>query len=458
MNRNSTLALAAQQSVCIDLPGETVRCWRSTDKVQVILRKHRDVIFDLKSSSERKYTVESTGSDFYHADKKKLIAGGGRQRVLFNDGERLHLWISREFKGYLLLKSDGKLLMRIAPEDLDAKEYGGLPSSKPDPIVVSIGELVQDSPAHKERPLVKLHGRKPHEPRPHSFPAAAPVDSEDHPLVCVIDGDIKGAPKAVIEAIDRGGGKPGPRDLDLGDVATRDWILGQLVGSVGYVSDNWSWLRESIDDKTRKGFKLVSAKIHYVRGQARFYFSGYSKHNKFFGPGGFGSGHERVMTIFAGAGDVTTVIKSTAKGVFDAFKGYALISFVFGNVTSFLEWRADASKDGYDLFASVIMNAVKTVLVAVIVAPVVAGIAGAIVFGSEAGVAVIAVGALCLGFGVIASFGVEAVDKKLGKIIGGGKNNGGLSEILAEKMRQNVKGNWDYLKKKLLWDYAEIPF
>lgn len=66
-------ANAKPQTVCIDLPGESVQCWRSTDKVQVILKKHRDVIFELSLAQEKKYTVESTGSDFYNANKKKLL-------------------------------------------------------------------------------------------------------------------------------------------------------------------------------------------------------------------------------------------------------------------------------------------------------------------------------------------------------------------------------------------------
>src|SRR5690349_16195613 len=120
------------QLVCIDLPGESVECWRSTDKAKVILRKHRDIIFDLKISSEKKYSVESTGSDFYNSDKKKLVAGSGKQRVLFCDGERLHLWVARDFKGELLLKSGTQLLMRIDPGRIDGKQYGAEPSIKPD--------------------------------------------------------------------------------------------------------------------------------------------------------------------------------------------------------------------------------------------------------------------------------------------------------------------------------------
>ena len=103
------------QEICIDLPGEDVRCWRSADNIKVILRKHRDVIFDLKLGDNKTYTVQATESDFYNARDKKLVFAKRREVVTFKDGERLHLWVTRGFKGSLLLKSEGKVLMRVEP-------------------------------------------------------------------------------------------------------------------------------------------------------------------------------------------------------------------------------------------------------------------------------------------------------------------------------------------------------
>jgi hypothetical protein len=36
-------------------------------------------------------------------------------------------------------------------------------------------------------------------------------------------------------------------------------------------------------------------------------------------------------------------------------------------------------------------------------------------------------------------------------------NKDGLSAVLAERMRQNLLYHWNYLKRKVLWDYEEIP-
>lgn len=60
----STGSARATQEICTDLPGESVQCWRSSDKVKVVLRKHCDVIFDVNLKKDAIYTVEST-SEFY---------------------------------------------------------------------------------------------------------------------------------------------------------------------------------------------------------------------------------------------------------------------------------------------------------------------------------------------------------------------------------------------------------
>jgi hypothetical protein len=86
------------QTECIDLPGETVRCWRSADNIKIVLRKHRDVIFDIKQGDNKVYTVQATDSDFYNSRDKKLIYAKQNGTVTFKDGERLVLrlmsWIN----------------------------------------------------------------------------------------------------------------------------------------------------------------------------------------------------------------------------------------------------------------------------------------------------------------------------------------------------------------------------
>lgn len=445
---------AKPQIVCIDLPGESVQCWRSTDKVQVVLKKHRDIIFDLKLGGRGTYTVESTGSDFYNADKKKLIAGAGKQRVMFDDGERLHLWIARDFTGELLLKSAGKLMMRLDPAKLDSQRYDNDPKTKPIPIVIALGV---PSPNSSLRTAETTKARNLDVSFRPVQPAAAPVE-EGCTIVCVVDGNIEGIPADIWAKIKSGGGNSGLVDLDPNDVTTRNWLLGQIAGAGAYVGDNWDWLKESIDGKTHNGFRLVKAKIHYVKGKARYYFSGYSKANNAFGPGGFGAGHERVLSIFSGAGNMSSALKSVAKGVGGSIKGNALVAFIFGSVSSLAEWKEDISKDGYDLSAALLMNLVKSLIVAALTAGIVALLVTIAMFALGVSLSVLAVGAATVAVGVGISYGVDVLDKKLGRMAGGIENNDGLSSILAKYLRENIQGNWDFLKDKKFWDYKEEWF
>lgn len=50
---------ADTQQVCIDLPGEEIRCYIYKPKLEIMLRKHRDVIFDIEMFKGMQYTVEA---------------------------------------------------------------------------------------------------------------------------------------------------------------------------------------------------------------------------------------------------------------------------------------------------------------------------------------------------------------------------------------------------------------
>lgn len=442
------------QKVCIDLPGEMVQCWRSTDNIQVVLRKHRDVIFELKLARDNTYTVESDGSDFYNANEKKLISGRSVARVSFNDGERLHLWIARDFKGQLLLKSAGKVMLKLDPERLDTHQYDDKPTIKPIPIIIALGVPSMAHSGQTNDRTNKLKAADAGNFVSNTRPMAAPVD-EDCALVCVLNGDLKGIPADVWKGLKDGGGQSGLVNLDPNDIATRNWLLGQLAGAAAYVGDNWDWLKASLDGKTHTGFKLVKAKIHYVRGKATYYFSGYSKHNKVFGPGGFGPGHDRIISIFGGAGSANSAFKATATGIAGTFKGNALVSFIFGSATALAEWKGDASKDGYDLTASLLTTLVKSILSAAVTVIIVTCLIMIVMFIFGAGVSVMAIGVLTLTVGVAVNYGMDALDKKLGRVVMGQSHQDGLSAVMAEHMRRSVHYHWYYLKKKLLWNYEE---
>lgn len=451
------------QEVCIDLPGDTVQCWRSSDHIKIILRKHRDVIFAVNLGAGKIYTIESDESPFYNTREKKIVNPKSKDVLSFKDGERLHLWITRDFKGAITLKSNGKLLMRVEPNKVDRTAYDNDPKTKAAPIIINLGGSISKmssipgvtpvSPAGLEKTGLQKYMTT-------STAASAAVD--ECSVICVVDGTLKDAPKVVLDHFKTGGGESGLVDIDPNDVATRNWLYGQLAGTAAYVADNWSWLRASLDARTSKGFQLVKVKVVGSAKKLRFYFSGYSKYNNIFGPGGFGPRNERIMNILAGAGRTSSTFSATLKGVIGTFKGNALVSLIFGSATAIVEWKADAQKDGYDLASALLMSIIKAVVVAALTVLVVAAFVMLIFAAGAAAVPVIVVGAVTVAAGFVINYAVEAGDKALGRLATGNEKNGdGLSSALTPYLRKaatEIEETWDYLMKKFPNDYKELLF
>lgn len=463
---------ADTQQVCIDLPGEDVRCVVHKPKLEIMLRKHRDVIFEIQLFRGMTYTVEADHSDFYNTRDKKIVLHKKNQNATFKDGERLHLWVARDFKGSLILKSNGKVLGRYEPSSLDKARYDATPETKPAPMVIVLrndAEQTSTSLASNNtckasdplgidqwtlKPVPTAFGLDALTMYSRSRPAT-PV-AEQHPIVAVVDGNTKDMPQKLRDYFASGGGKSGMADIDTNEVMTRNWLLGQLSGVAAYAGDNWNWLRHSINRQADGAVKLVSAKVAYVRGKVRIYFNGYSAKNPVFGPGGHGPGNAKILQIYAGIGKAGSAFKSTAMAVGGTFKGNALVSFIFGSATSWAEWQADTQKDGYDLAASLITSLVKAVVAAVLTIAVVVAILFFLMIALKAAVAAILVGALTIAVGWIVNYGVEAVDKQVGKAWKGQGNGDGTAAGIAPWLRSMGKWlgeSWDHLNAKFPNDY-----
>jgi hypothetical protein len=451
------------QQVCIDLPGESVQCWRSSDNIKVVLKKHRDVIFNLNLGKGKLFTVHATESDFYNARDKKLILAIRKEKVSFLDGEKMHFWLTRGFKGSLILKEGDKVLLKITPSEWDQNKYDDNPKTKPLPIIVSLGSSQTSLPA-KIKP--SLPASKSNKQAIYSAPSLPrPVTAQTEcPLVCIFDGSAKGIPESILKLLDfkSGGGNSGLVDIDTNEVMTRNWLWGQTAGTAAYAVDNWEWLKACIEKKPGKEFKVVKAKISYIKGKVRFYFSGYTKANNVFRQGGFGPGNSKIINIFAGVGKTESTFLATAKGIGGSFKGFAGISLVFGSATTYLEWKDDVKKDNYDLASSLIMSIVKTILVAAIVVAIVALVVAIVMLGIGAAMPVIAIGALSIGASFVVNYAIEAADKKLGKIVtADSSNSDGLSTVIAPLLRragEELSESWTHLMSKFPKDYQWIEF
>jgi len=469
------------QRVCIDLPGEDFRCYAHKPKVQVMLRKHRDVVIDIQLFKGMSYIVHAEKSDFYNARDKKLVEVKKKQNVTFRDGEKLHLWVGRKFEGALILKATGgNTLGRYEPNALDPVRYGEDPGEKPAPLMIVLKNTPEQptkaiplatAKAQAESQQCKLG--TPFECRlwnlsptarlfgvdaiaPHDRNKPVSTQPEEHPVVAVVDGDAKGMPQKIFDYFSKGGGKSGLADIDSNEVATRNWLLGQLAGTAAYVGDNWNWLRHSINRQADGSFKLVSAKVSYVRGKVRIYFSGFAKNNPVFGAGGYGTGNAKILQVYAGVGQASSAFKSTTQAIAGTFKANALMSFIFGSFSSYAEWKSDAQKDGYDLAAAMLNNVIKAILAAALTVLFVAATLFILMAVLEIAVAAIVVGGITVFAGLAVYYLIEVADKKLGKEIKGENNTDGLAGVVAPWLRNmgDQLGNlWDDLKSKMPNDY-----
>ncbi len=451
--------------VYIDLPGENAKGVLTGCANRIILKKHRDVVIEINIKKGDIYLVRSTQSDFYCDRDKQLIQYKKKQHVIFKDGEKLHLWISRDFKGCLVVESlSGVLIGQFKVNAIDVNNYGDAPRDKPAPFII----ILSGTPKKAAGSVVQSHGLpsyqfnslNPYGSNPVSVHAAdiKPV-VDNHQVVQVVDLNVKTAPAELLEHFKKGGDGTGLYNYDPNKVSTRNWLYGQLAGTTAYVAENWEWLRHSIDTKTSKGTQLVKARFHYVGGKLRIYFSGYSKKNPIFGAGGFGIKNENILKIFYGAGNVESTFSSAWQAARSTVKGNALIAFVFSSATALAEWQADAKKDGFDLFSNIFISLLKAILVTYLASLAVAFIAAAWCLLAGSSMAVLALGGIALLATVGFSYMADATDKYVGKALVNEQNNDGIAGYLAPLLRdaeKKISSNWNYLKSKFGNEYEEF--
>ncbi len=389
--------------VCIDLPGEPVECWAETD-VTVLLRKHRDVIFQLELKAGEAYSVEATHDWMYDVKKKKRVKKGE-----FRDGERYHLWVARDFKGELVLSMNGSVIHRYSLLDFDLRGESSDPSVKPAPLILTLGRNV-GSIAHlqatgtpqrhmsrfaKPTPLVcrNTDGELPGsawwgDMIPLNFGAEPSVDTtapmltspqthaEEDTIIHVFEVSLTNAPEKVVEFASSGGEDTA---LDTNKIVTRNWLLGQLAGGASFVKDNLGELR----DLWNRSFRLM--RIVHPKAGAKIYvvFRGNAGLRKVITGTRYGAKSTKILAITAGTGTLesaTAAAWDAGKGAFRRATGVALI---FTITLDIAEWYRDyskidrhghRSKDLFDLFAKASVDlgaawvtaAVSTALVGVV--------------------------------------------------------------------------------------------
>lgn len=420
-----------QNTACIDLPGEPAKCWAGTETT-VLLRKHRDVIFDIQINSGASYTVEATDDWIYDVAKKQRV-----RRGQFSDGQRYHIWISRDFKGGLVLKRGDKVLYRYSMKQFGLSGASSDPKFKPEPIIITVKEntathLPAQSPApaaaagsHAAAPLshqsvssasppaasTPAHAGAPACPLPIKLAQGTSVEQTQEAHVYQVDK--ASIPQEVLDALASGGSDE--TALDPNKITTRNWLVGQLAGTAAFLNDNKEWIGELWAQKfrlTRVVHKNVGERMYVV-------FTGNPRLRKLITAARYGVKNEKVFTIAGGAGTVDSGTAAAWEGAKGAFKKAGVIALIFTIALDTAEWLHDyeevgpdgkRKKDFADLLAKIGIDLVKAGLGAVIASALV-GTAVALVAGTVAiPVAAIVVGTIVVAVAV--GYGLDWVDKK----------------------------------------------
>lgn len=456
---------ADTQRTCIDLPGERARCYLYKSKLQIVLRKHRDVIFDIDLGIGSTYTVEADQSDFYNARDKKLVEFKRKQKATFKDGERLHLWVSRKFKGHLLLKSDGKVLGRYEPNVIDRNQYDDDPKTKPAPLIVVMNvnpatnktgstpqanakprvctpsnpeglsaEELMRKPLYEQR-LYALNSRRS-TPTQRAVPEP-PKDAQDVHIVEVKDPHGPGVPQQVGDFFKKGGEETA---IDSNGVMTRNWLWSQIAGATAYYADNYKWINELWNQKF-----YIQKVVHKTAG-TRWYivFKGLPGLRDYITSARYGVLNPKVIAISSGAGSLSGVGHAAWDAAKGSLKKAGAVAVFFTIALDTAEWLGDyeqrdpktgkPKKDFFDLAVKVGVDLAKAGLSAALgtIAMGVLVLAGVVTGG-----AVVVVGAIVLS--VAFGFALDWLDKKTGA---------------TDRAAQAARDTHQYLEKKLPADYA----
>lgn len=412
------------QVTCIDLPGEPIRCVRTKPKLRVVLRKHRDVVFDIKLGSGGSYTVESEKSHFYSERDGHLVMP--HTPIQFQDGERLHLWVARTFAGKLLLKKNGKLIAAYEPNKIDPFTCTAQnPEGKPAPLIVSIQMASGMNTATSSQRSVSQELL------------------EDMQTMHVMEVKNQGmqTPKEILDFFASGGEETA---IDTNSVVTRNWLLGQLVGAGVYGLENQKWIREL------NGQRFYLKKRIRKSGEAVYdvIFTGNHKIRELLKGTRYLADNPVVLTITNGAGTANGIRHAAWNATKSTFKKLGAVGIVFSIFTDVAEWIGDYDQidpatgkpksSVLDLMSRVGVNLVKVGIVAALTTVAMAGLAFLFTALFAAALPVTAVVAGTIVVTILVSYGMDFADKNWG---------------VSESIKKSIQKQAAYLREKYPKDY-----
>jgi len=411
----------------IDLPGQPIQCWTGdVEKIKVILRKHRDVIFDIGLGGGRTYSVRSELSEMYDTRTKKLIHP--REEVIFKDGEMLHLWVSRNFKGKIFLFEGANKISSYELGKFDNGIESFDPEFKPPPIsIIMKNEFILGR--QKAFEVVQLDGS-------FSTPSISEHDGEKFIQIFEINMNLKDVPKEISDFFKKGGEK---EIMGSFGVATRNWIFNQIIAQSLYVSDNKDWMKELWSEKL-----VLKSVVHRNAGMKMYaILSGSNRARRLITAARYCSTNTKILAFSFGAGSAAGIRHAAWSAAKGNFRGSGRTAMLFTITLDIAEWINDyeqrdpvtgaPKQDVADLFIKVGIDIAKNVLNSILVNAVM-GTALTLLGGAP--VIVIIVGTILVT--VLVGFAIDYLDKKYG---------------LSEKISSVVKNAPSRLEEKIYNDY-----
>ena len=317
-----------------------------------------------------------------------------RHAVTFRDGELLHLWVSREFKGELLISSNGFVLGRYEPNRIDPYRYGADPAAKPAPLIVMLGmrsaltSLLGAQPSAASATSSQCTADNPSgAPMNQSyrdlFVQAAPKQETQSMHVVEVYPDSPGVPLEIADFIMKGGEETA---IDPNGLLTRNWLWAQITGGAAYVADNLPWIREL----WRQKFYLQKV-THKVGTRWYIVFKGSTGLRKYLTAARYGVLNPKVIAISAGAGSVAGLRHAGWDAAKGSVKKAGALAVIFTIALDTAEWLGDyeqrdrktgkPKRDFFDLTAKIGIDLAKAGISAALGAVIVGAVVATVLIG-----------------------------------------------------------------------------
>lgn len=172
---------------------------------------------------------------------------------------------------------------------------------------------------------------------PVKLPSAAQTAPEQ--IGHVFEENVTTIPSDLVHLVETGGADE--TAIDTQKVATRNWIIGQFIGTAGYFGDNLPWVSEL----WKSNFRLIRIMHKWVGPKWCVVFKGSLKSREEITAAKYGTKNSKIFAIMGGAVSAESMFQSawkSAKGAVTMKAGVITIVFTVG--LDFGEWYNDTNR------------------------------------------------------------------------------------------------------------------